>query len=184
MDDDTNERRQVDRTKKVAPRDWILLQFDLKNQYDQKGAWQCIDGYSDYSKAKHSLDTQLMNGFDAQNDCKPLLAADNDKTFIGNSRLTTKTQFYRLFKTTDTSDQDIEIIPGQALAFQVKVVDKRRKDLVNPQFLEKFTYKIPHLESEHSTVEITIIVMALLVASLTIILTVRYIELRGEEIAK
>lgn len=55
---------------------------------------------------------------------------------------------------------------------------------MNPQYLTDFVYQVPHLESEHSTTEISLIVAALLIGSLTIILTVRYIELRGEEIAK
>ena len=51
---------------------------------------------------------------------------------IGNSKLTTKMQFYRLFKTKDVSKEDIDIKPGQLMTFKVTVVDDRLVKMVNP----------------------------------------------------
>lgn len=120
-----------------------------------------------------------MNVEDTENNC--VLLADDVKTQIGNSKLTTKAKFYRLFETTDPNGQDIKIEPGMKLAFQVKVEDVRIKPLVNPQFLTDFIYQIPILEMHHSTLEINLIVAALFVGSFSIILIVRWIELRGEK---
>lgn len=120
-----------------------------------------------------------MNAVDKENNC--VIDTASAKTSIGNSKLTTKVKFYRLFKTTDANEQDIEITPGMKMTFQVKVIDNRLQKLVSPQWLMDFVYQIPSLEAHHSTTEINLIVAALFVGSFTIILVVRWIELRGEE---
>ena len=92
---------EIEKTKKVAPQDWMLLQFFLTDKTDRKGLWQCVDGFSDFSIKSHSLSSTTMNGFDKVNDC--MMNKDQMKMTIGNSKLTTKMQFYRLFKTKDVS---------------------------------------------------------------------------------
>ena len=177
------EASQVQKEKTVAPQDWLLLKFNLADKTDREGKWECVDGYSDFSQASHSIESAIMNAEDtAQNDC--VINKDLTKVQIGNSKLTTKVSFMRLFKTGDSSGNDIEIKPGQPLTFKVTVIDQRQIALENPLWLTDFVYQIPNLEQEHDLTEITLIIIGLLLASFTIILVVRYIELRGEKQAK
>lgn len=102
--------QEVKLKKKVAPRDWLQLKFNLANKDDRKGKWECMDGYSDYSKTSHSLNSYFMNIVDTENNC--VLLNDKTRTVIGNSKLTTKVRFQRLFKTMDPNNQDINIEPA------------------------------------------------------------------------
>lgn len=89
--------------------------FSLTDQSDTSGAWQCLDSYSDYTVVTHDLSSVLPNAPDTENNCN--LLDDQTSIYIGNSRLTTKTQFTRLFKTMDANGQDVDLKPGLPVAF-------------------------------------------------------------------
>lgn len=79
--------RQVQRMKRVAPRDWLQLRFKLAGKDDSTGAWVADDGFSDYSKVDHDLTSTAPSGVDLQQDVN--LLEDQTTIQIGNSRVTT-----------------------------------------------------------------------------------------------
>jgi len=152
-----------DNTKKVSPRDWLTFTFHLDNKDAKNGKWACIDGFSDYAKKddiNYSLLDKQPNAVDTENNCKLLENSPYTSFVIGNSRVTTKTNFFRKFKTDDSNKQDIEIKGGMNLAVEIKITDKRKTAVINPKYLKNFDFEVPDLDSHHGTTEIQLIVAA------------------------
>mmetsp|Transcript_17688 Transcript_17688/g.29902 ORF Transcript_17688/g.29902 Transcript_17688/m.29902 type:complete len:105 (-) Transcript_17688:259-573(-) len=96
----------------------MTLRFQLSDKY-ATGKWSCIDGYSNYSVPRYDLADHYPNAVDSMQDCN--IASSIVSQTVLNNRIYLKVQFNRLFVSSDTSRNDVNLFPGQNITLQTRV---------------------------------------------------------------